>query len=311
MGMLREGDWIGAYKIGPALGGGGMGEVYRAVKVGPHGFRREVALKVVAAGRSGDAEHLSMLQAEARLAAQLHHANVAGVLDYGVRDDGMPWLVQELVEGSDLARVCRRTPLPLQLGLYITGEILRGLKYAHEHPLRVVHRDIKPSNVLVGHEGAVKITDFGVACAAGETSDRLASPKGSPAYMAPECCLDLREPTTRSDLFAVGLVLWEMLTGRPLCAQSDSRVRIYRGELPPLAERLPAAVDRFLRWLLAPDPRHRCPTAEEGLRALALVPEARLAGARELEAFLCALALGACPAAPIAFERTRTAATRA
>lgn len=293
MPLLKVGDAVGPYRVTSRLGDGGMGEVYRVVKRGPNGFQREFALKVmVPASRSQTPAYAAMFQSEARLGARFHHANLVPVLEHGVRTDGVMWLVQELVEGMDLGRVCRASALPVPLALFVLTELLRALRYLHQAPRFVVHEDVKPGNILIGFEGSVRLTDFGIAEAVGEGPRPPMAAKGSPAYMAPECVLDLAPPTPRSDLFGAGLVLCEMLAGRPLCGETDMRQAVYRGDLGSLARvgvRAPAHVEDLARWLLQCDPRLRCPSAEHALAYLGRMPEARAAGARELEALLASL----------------------
>jgi serine/threonine protein kinase len=291
MATLHDGDCVGPYLVTGLLGSGGMGEVYRAVRLGPNGFRREVALKVVADHRRDDMDFIALFGKEACLSAQLHHANIVAVIDHGF-DGGIAWLAQELVSGFDLLRVCRAGPLTLPLALHVLTEVLRGMRYAHEHRLRVVHQDIKPSNILLGRDGSVRITDFGVAASLADARALETSPKGSPAYMAPECVTEHVPPNPRTDVFSAGLVLWEMLTGRPLLATADARGRVLRGELPRLAEqgiRVPGHIETFLHWLLARDPDARCPSAEGALRVLRLIPETRGATARDVERLVAGL----------------------
>ena len=283
MPLLAHGDRIGPYLIGQLIGVGGMSEVYRAVKVGPHGLRRPFAVKVMLIDEEDRAERFELFEAEVRVASQLHHANLVPVLDCGVRLDGLMWLAEELVDGIDLGRLCREGPLPMSVALFVMTELLRALKYVHEHPLRLVHQDVKPSNILIGRDGSVRLTDFGIA----EPSSTLdATTKGSPAYMSPEQAHADGPATERTDLFGAGLVLWEMLTGRPLCAETERREQLYRGQVPSLRDEVLGVsprVERLLEWLLHVDPTRRCPCAESAIRMIATLPNARVAGARELE----------------------------
>src|SRR5215470_17158401 len=159
MGILEPGQDFGPYRLVSALSRGGMGEVWRALKLGPSGseWSRQVALKVILPGLSDSSRFTDMFISEAKIAAGLVHANIVGVTDFG-REGQVLWLEQELVEGEDLGRLVERTPFPAPMALFVIIEALKGLAYAHSH--RVIHRDIKPANVLVAREGHIKLTDF-------------------------------------------------------------------------------------------------------------------------------------------------------
>ena len=170
-----------------------MAEVYLARTVGAEGFTRDVALKRVIAGYSANADFAQMFVAEASLSSRLRHPNIVAVWDFDRDDDGAFFLVMELVEGRDLDALMSTGRLPLPVILYVIGEVLRGLGYAHNLPFGVdgvrgmVHRDVSPHNVLLSWEGEVKVSDFGIAKAR-EASEATASVfiKGKPAYMSPE-----------------------------------------------------------------------------------------------------------------------------
>ncbi|HEU0029911.1 MAG TPA: serine/threonine-protein kinase [Kofleriaceae bacterium] len=208
------------YQLGDRLGAGGMAEVFRGTMVGAEGFARPVAVKRVLPGFSTVPQFASMFVQEAQIASRLSHPNVVAVLDFDRDPDGRLFLVMEYVEGRDLASLVETGFLPYSIVIFVVSEALRGLGYAHDLPAGdvrgVVHRDVSPHNVLLSWEGAVKVSDFGIAKAR-EASAATASTmiKGKPGYMSPEQA-NGEELDGRSDLFAVGVMLWEILTGRRL-----------------------------------------------------------------------------------------------
>src|SRR5215471_17035535 len=234
MAILEPGQDFGPYRLVSTLSRGGMGEVWRALKLGPSGseWTRQVALKVILPGLSDSARFTEMFVSEARLAAGLTHSNIVNVSDFG-RERNVFWLELELVDGEDLSRLIERAPsgFPLPLAMYVTIEAMKGLAYAHNHrlpdgrPQCVIHRDIKPANVLVGREGQVKITDFGIAKALSTSKNSATELKGTIGYIAPELLQGL-PPTTRTDLFAMGLVFWELVTGRKLFTGENEAAKL-------------------------------------------------------------------------------------
>jgi serine/threonine protein kinase len=217
---LAAGSHLGPYEIVAAIGAGGMGEVYRArdPRLG-----REVAIKVLPASFSADAERLSRFEQEARATAALNHPNILAVFDIGT-DAGAPYVVSELLEGETLRERLAAGPFPVRKAIDHGIQIARGLGAAHEKG--IVHRDLKPENIFVTDDGHLKILDFGLA--------KLTRPEGSPAatsnvpttpvqtqngmvlgtlgYMAPEQVRGLAADH-RADIFAFGAVLYEMLSG--------------------------------------------------------------------------------------------------
>jgi len=209
------------YQLGDRLGAGGMAEVFRGTVIGAEGFARPVAVKRVLPGFSTVPQFASMFVQEAQIASLLSHPNIVSVLDFDRDPDGRLFLVMEYVEGRDLASLIETGLLPHALTIFVISEALRGLGHAHDLPTGdnirgVVHRDVSPHNVLLSWEGAVKVSDFGIAKAR-EASAATASTmiKGKPGYMSPEQA-NGEELDGRSDLFAVGVMLWEILTGRRL-----------------------------------------------------------------------------------------------
>ena len=219
---MKPGTQLGSYEILSALGKGGMGEVWRArdQKLG-----REVAIKTLPEEFAKDEERLARFEREAKLLASLNHPNIAAI--YGLEEDnGIRFLVLELVEGDTLAQRLKRGAIPVEESLTLALQIAEALEAAHEKG--VIHRDLKPANIKVTPEGKVKVLDFGLAKAfAGDGSDVNLSQSptlsmqatqqgvilGTAAYMSPEQARG-QEVDKRADVWAFGVVLFEMLTGR-------------------------------------------------------------------------------------------------
>lgn len=258
---------------------GGMGQVYEAVQHGVEGFAKTVAVKTLLERWSGDAEFVRMFIGEAKLVADLVHQNIVQVYHLG-RAGGVLFIVMEFVDGVTLREILARheetgARLPVELAAFIASRVCRGLEYAHSQtdaegvPLGVVHRDISPRNLLVSRFGEVKIGDFGIAKARSLMRDdderRLL---GKYAYLSPEQAR-LEETDRRSDLYSLGLVLWEMLTGRrPHMPGSRSRADwlAHLGNTPvePVARAapaVPAMLARIVDRALALDPAERYPDA--------------------------------------------------
>ena len=227
---LEPGSTLGQYEIVSSLGAGGMGEVYRAkdTKLG-----REVALKFLPKEFTRDAERLARFEREAHVLASLNHPNIAAIHDLA-EDHGTHFLVLELVEGEDLAERLSRGPIPIEDALPLALQITDALEGAHEKG--IVHRDLKPANVMVSPEGKVKVLDFGLAKAweesPGSDADLTHSPTltahmtqagvilGTSSYMSPEQARG-KPVDKRTDIWAFGCVLYEMLTGRAAFPGSD------------------------------------------------------------------------------------------
>lgn len=217
---------LGRYLLFDHVGRGGMADIYLARVETELGGSRRVIVKEVLPKHSDNVSFSSMLVAEAKLAAGLQHANVVTVEDLG-RDAGTLFIAMEYVEGFDLRELCRRcsharVPLPIEFSLLMVMEALRGLDYAHRRGL--VHRDVSPSNLLISFEGEVKICDFGIARAndAGGLDDEAL--RGKAGYMSPEHARG-EDVDARADIFAVGIILWELLAGsRYYRAQQGERL---------------------------------------------------------------------------------------
>ncbi|HHN75153.1 MAG TPA: serine/threonine protein kinase [Acidobacteria bacterium] len=269
----------GRYRIVGLLGCGGMGQVYRADDLS---LGQPVALKFLPAEFVADPSRCERFRAEVRLARKVTHPNVCRVHDLG-EVDGQPFISMELVEGGDLGSLLRRIGrLSTDKGVDIARQLCAGLAAAHEKG--VLHRDLKPSNVMIDETGRVRITDFGLAAVSGEIgSDDVRS--GTPAYMAPEV-LAGREVTERSDIYSLGLVLYEIFTGkRAFAGKSVAELSRAQRESAPtdVSELAPDAdpeVIEVLGWCLETEPERRPATA--------LAVAARLPGGDPLAAVLAA-----------------------
>ena len=205
---LADGTRIGKYEVVKLLGRGGMGAVYRAFDPV---LEREVALKVMLPEAAGDPEHKQRFEREARAVARLSHPAVVTVFDLGYHTDGSPYIVMELLRGLDLyARLKQEPALSLAEKTSIVAQVLDGL--GHAHKAGIVHRDIKPANVFLTEDGSARIMDFGIAfwTSSGATSRTVL---GTAGYMSPEQVQGERVDG-RSDLFSVGSLLCELVTGR-------------------------------------------------------------------------------------------------
>jgi serine/threonine protein kinase len=238
---------VGRYELVAEIASGGMATVYLARLVGMGGFRRLVALKRLHPHLARETEFVQMFLDEARLAAMIHDQNVVPLLEVG-ESEGAYFLVMEYVEGDTLAQLLAQAnadgiPIGTGVAVRILLDVLAGLHAAHE--LRdeqgeltgLVHRDVSPQNVLVGVEGISRITDFGVARAATRlaTSTRVGQLKGKIAYMAPEQASGEEGIDRRADIFAAGIVLWEVLTGRRLFKAENEAATLWRVVSEPIA----------------------------------------------------------------------------
>ena len=284
----------GRYRLGGRIGGGGMAEVYEATLVGAEGFARPVAVKRMLPQLSSDDSFGKMFVNEARIASLLHHANIAGVLDFDRDEQGRYFLVMELIRGVDLRALMDTGRLPVEVSVHIAAEMLRGLSYAHalEHDgraLGIVHRDISPHNVMLSWDGAVKLVDFGIAKAVAATGiSRTGTIKGKLAYMSPEQAGAL-ELDGRSDVFAVGVVLHELLTGERLfrgSTEPEVLARVLTQPIPrpgEIAPDVPPELDRVVMGMLERDREQRTASAHDALDALLATPVSSSRGGLELE----------------------------
>jgi hypothetical protein len=207
---LKTGSTFARYEILGVIGRGGMGTVYRARHPG---LDRVVALKVLAPRLAADPEFVARFEREARTLASLSHPNIVAVHDTGV-EAGTPYLVMEFVEGVSLRKLLAERRLPPEEALGIVPPLCDALEYAHARG--VVHRDVKPENILIDTKGRTKIADFGLAFIVGVDATRLTRADismGTPHYMAPEQVESSRQVDHRADIYSMGVVLYEMLTG--------------------------------------------------------------------------------------------------
>ena len=259
--VLQAGSLMAEYRVAGKLGSGGMGEVYRATDTK---LQREVALKVLTPAFAHDSEWLSRFQREARVLASLNHPHIAAI--YGLEESsGICAIVMELVEGPTLADRLSRAQIPIPEALTIARQIAEGLEYAHEKG--VVHRDLKPANVKLRPDGAVKVLDFGLAKPAPSdgglsmSATRAGMIVGTPAYMSPEQAAGI-PVDRRSDIWAFGVVLFEMLTGQQIYARKstlETLAAVARDDAQwdQLPAETPAAIIHLLHRCLDRNPKRR------------------------------------------------------
>jgi serine/threonine protein kinase len=277
---------FGRYALFDFIGQGGMAEIYLARQKTELGPARRCVVKQIRPELANDSVFSDMLVHEAKLAARLNHANVVQVFDLG-REGGRLFIAMEYVEGfdlNDLLRRCSRAkvPLPFELGVHVLCEALKGLDYAHRRTddagrtLGIVHRDVSPSNLLVSFEGEIKVCDFGIArandaiagLAGGSTAHELGEAiKGKAGYMSPEHARG-EAIDARADVFAAGIVLWELTAGRRMYKTSEGRESLIeqarKAEVPQLERRgLPAEdkLQQIVTRALARDRNARYPSA--------------------------------------------------
>jgi len=289
--MAGEPREFGPYRLVRRLGVGGMAEAFEAIRTGAGGFEQRVCLKRVLPAFSDDQEFVSRFQREAKLAAQLRHTNIVGVIDAG-EIDGAHYMALELVDGVDLRSLLKSSPME-RLSPDTVALIGMDLAYALEHAhCALVHRDISPSNILVSRSGETKLADFGIAKAidsANVTASRSA--KGKIPYMAPE---RMRRESVdgRADLFSLGVVMFEALSGvRPFDGAHDVETmqKILEGDRRSLSETAAHASEslrQVIERLIEADRSSRIQSASELLDALAAAaptPSARRALAETVE----------------------------
>ncbi len=249
---------IGRYHVLGRLAQGGMAEVYKVKTVGIAGFEKVQALKRILPHQAKEPRFIRSFVDEARIAVELSHRNIVQVFDFG-EADGDLYLAMELIEGKDLrtAQVeaaAYALPLPANLAAYVIAEIGAGLDYAHRKvdgmggSLGIVHCDVSPANVMLSTEGYVKILDFGVARASFASAVERRRLRGKPRYMAPEQTYG-ETPTPATDVFALGIVAWELLTGAPLFDGADLKSILHavrRGQAPRVDRLAPDVPDELV-----------------------------------------------------------------
>jgi serine/threonine-protein kinase len=274
---------LGAYTLLTKLATGGMATVYLGIKYGVAGFERLVAIKACHPHLGEDEEFLTMFLDEARLAARIHHPNVVATLDVDCTD--VVYLVMDYVEGDTLGSLLRKAAkqggkLPVGVAVHVMTDALKGLHAAHElrgldgQLLNLVHRDVSPQNILVGVDGASRITDFGIAFAAARSTVTEAGRlKGKFSYMSPEQ-VQGKKATRRIDVFGAGIVLWESLAGRALFRRKDDAATLHAVLTERIAapssfsKDVPPELDAVVLRALSRIPDERYQTAAEFAEAL-------------------------------------------
>ncbi|MBX3270144.1 MAG: serine/threonine protein kinase [Sandaracinaceae bacterium] len=278
----------GRYELLEPAGEGGMAIVWRAKLIGAGKFARPVAVKRIHAAKGADNHFVSLFEEEARVGAGLSHPNIVQIVDFGVDDAGDYFLVMEWIEGLDFHHWVRSFPRGLELTPWplvtaIGIEVCRGLGAAHERVTEegelspIIHRDVSPSNILLGTNGTVKVTDFGLARAMDRASmTRPNVIKGKLAYCAPELIIGAKA-SPHSDLFAAGVVLWEALAQQRLfTGKNDLEVllSVRKGEVTRLEELrndVPAPLAMAIHTALEPEPANRFESARAMARALSAI----------------------------------------
>ncbi|MCB9639728.1 MAG: protein kinase [Myxococcales bacterium] len=290
---LRPGVFIGngKYKLVARLGEGGQAEVWGAVQIGLGDFSKEVVLKCVHLDDKTGPEQRGMLLHEARLAARLQHPNIVEIYDVGEEQD-LVYIAMERIQGYDLEVILDRCkdvtqkPIPWSLAVYVVIEVSKGLHYAHTHvgrdgrPLHLVHRDLKPSNILLSRNGFVKVIDFGIAKATNrptqEGNTLNGQIKGTPAYMSPEQ-IYARQLDARSDLFALGSILYELCCGeRPFSGDEVFSIMMAVTQNMPTSlfastPGIPAQLEDAVFKLLEKEPDKRFQNARDLQRELDMI----------------------------------------
>jgi eukaryotic-like serine/threonine-protein kinase len=271
MPVSADGAHIGPYHLKDKIAQGGMAELYLADYIRDDGFRRTVAVKKVLPHLAENQDFINMFIREARLAALLQHPNIVQIFDFG-KIQNTYFIAMEYIDGLTLGQVMARLKkgLPLDMAVFLITKICLGLDYSHKRknddngqPLGIVHRDISPQNILVSYQGEVKISDFGISKANTEPSlTRAGVIKGKLAYLSPEQALG-QSADHRADIYALGLIFYEILTGSRTC-QFDSEIEAIRTipemVIPPLKEvrgDIPDLLDAIVMKCLAKDKRQR------------------------------------------------------
>ncbi len=266
------------YELLDRIGVGGIAEIFRGKAIAAQGFEKPVAIKRILPHLSQDPRFVELLIAEAKVLSLLKHRNIVQIFDVGLSDDGQYFLVMEFVDGKDLGTVQRacqkaRHSVPFDLVLHIGAELCEALEHAHGshgpngRAMSLVHRDVSPSNVLLSRAGEVKLTDFGIAKRAEHDLTHVGPIRGQFGYISPEQSRN-EHLDPRSDVFSVGVLMWELLCNRPLFSGLDdiSALNAIRsGNIPKpthIDSRLPGEIDDIVMSALARDKSLRPPTAE-------------------------------------------------
>jgi len=278
-------DRFGQYEIIERIASGGMAELYKAKRTGVEGFQKIVAIKKILPHIADDDEFVTMFADEAKLAAQLNHPNIIHIYDLGKIQAGGYFIAMEHVDGRDLRSIEQSArehsvPLPVSLAVYVASKVASALDYAHRrrdaegHELNIVHRDVSPQNILISYEGEIKLCDFGIAKAASKASKTQSGAlKGKIQYMSPEQAWG-KPIDRRSDLFSLGVVLHELLTGERLFqGETDISVleKVRSADIAPPSRsnpEVPQNLDAVVLRALAKEPDERYANASDLLRDL-------------------------------------------
>jgi serine/threonine-protein kinase len=307
----REDRWeglpprtIGRYTLYFEIGAGGMASVFLARESGPAGLARWVAIKRIHPHLGRETRFVEMFLDEARLAARISHPNVTQLYELG-EAEGTWYMAMEYLHGETLSALARALwrsgeMIPWPICVRIAAQACEGLQHAHDlagdsgEPLGLVHRDVSPQNLLVTYAGIVKVMDFGIAKAAGKISQtNTGALKGKVSYMSPEQVRG-RPVDRRSDVFSLGVVLWELSTGRRLFkdeSEFESMRRVTEAEVRPpteLGARIPQELEKVILRALSREPDDRFPTAAQMQRELELIIAKRgyVVGSSELSTLM-------------------------
>ena len=245
---------FGQYILLEKVASGGMAELFKAKKIGIEGFERVLAIKRILPHLSSDEEFIDMFIAEAKLVARLSHKNIAQVYDFGKTDENY-FIAMEYIRGKDLRGIFKRCEgknikLPVALAVFIAREVASALSYAHRQKdsmgrkLNIIHRDVSPQNILVSYEGDVKVVDFGIAKAGTHSKTTTGVLKGKLSYMSPEQAWG-KPIDHRSDIFSLGIVLYEMLTGERLF-KGDTEINTLERVREAKVESFPSSINADL-----------------------------------------------------------------
>jgi serine/threonine protein kinase len=265
---ISAGQQLGPYLVQEQVGKGGMATVFKAYHAR---LDRHVAIKVIHPAYKDDPGFTARFEREAQIVAKLEHPGIVPVYDYA-EDAGQPYLVMKYVEGQTLRRLLSGGPLPLEEISRIMGAVANALTYAHGRG--VLHRDIKPSNIILGNDGTPYLTDFGLAriAQAGESTMSADMILGTPQYISPEQARGERNLDARTDVYSLGIILYEMVVGRvPFSADTPYAIvhsHIYTAPPRPseMNPEIPVAVEQVLLKALAKDPAERYQSATEMMK---------------------------------------------
>jgi serine/threonine-protein kinase len=274
---FSEGQRFGKYTLVKRIASGGMAEIFLARQAGAEGFEKNIAIKKIKSSFTDSPDFVQMFLNEAKLAAQLSHPNICQIFDLGKIGDSF-FIAMEYVSGRDMNRIINASnrvgiPFPMEYALKIASNCCEGLYYAHSktdnkgHALNIVHRDVTPENVIVSFDGGVKLLDFGIAKAENlAQTDRPGEVKGKLSYMSPEQC-QLKDVDHRSDIFSLGVVLYEWITGYRLFTGDNDEVvirSIVEGKIYPpsyFKPEVPKHVEQILMKALEKDRNRRYQSA--------------------------------------------------